>query len=414
MKGARGAGRARRTLVSLCGVLVVAGCGGGSSAATSPHDLVVGLITPTSGLGGQLAGIVTRGANVAIRDVDARRLLGTRNVRLDVCDNGSDNGTSDPQKTVACAARMLREQVPAVAITDEGALAVVKNQLMANHVLTVGAFGSPDFDDPTHSPYLFSLVASNDRFIGITANYIKSKGYRKVANLSDTSAPSAAISKALDTRLQAGGVEVQNETFGLADVDVSAQTSRVIAAHPDLAFINTYGLVAAHVMSDFVDAQASFPVLGSAAFSTTPVPLILGGHEISNLRLTTFTSATTHSGQAYPPSLQHLVVGLHADGEGPVATGGTIFLAMYGYDIVSVITHGYAAAANTDPTAVKAAIEALRLTRTAGDVYMQDIAYAPGHHFPVCDAGSTDFSYGRVPDTNGVLTQADPPLPSCT
>lgn len=413
MRVAREEGRARRTLVGLCCVLVVAGCGGGSSDATSSQDLVIGLISPTSGLGGQLGGIVTRGANIAIRDVDARRLLGSRRVRLDVCDNGSANGTSDPQKTVACAARMLRDHVPAVAITDEGAVAVVKNQLMANQVLTVGAYGSPEFDDPVHLPYLFSLVTSNDRFIGITVNYVKSKGYRRVADLSDTSAPSAAISKALDARLQAAGVEVQNETFGLADVDVSAQTSRVIAAHPDLAFINTYGLVAAHVMSDFVDAHVSFPVLGSGPFSTTPVPLILGGREIPNLRLSTFKSATTGSGQPYPPTLQHLVDGLHADGQGPLATGGTIFLAMYGYDIVSLIAHGYAAAASSEPAAVKLAIEALRLTRAAGDVYVQDIAYAAGHHAPTCDAGSVDFSYGRVPDANGVLTEADPPLTSC-
>jgi ABC-type branched-subunit amino acid transport system substrate-binding protein len=414
VRSACGASRGRRTLAALgCG-FVVAACGGGSSAATSSQDLVVGLITPTSGLGGQLAGIVTRGANAAIRDVDSRRLLGARQLRLEVCDNGSSNGTSDPQKTVACAARMLRDHVPAVAVTDEGALAVVKNQLMANRVITVGAYGSPDFDNPQQLPYLFSLVTSNDQFIGITVDYIRSRGYHRVADLSDTSAPSAAISKALDDGLRAAGVAVQNETFGLADVDVSAQTSRVIAAAPDLAFINTYGLVAAHVMSDLVDAHAPFRVLGSGAFSTTPVPLILGGGEIPNLRLTTFTSATTRPGQPYPPALQHLVDALHADGQGPLATGGTIFLAMYGYDTVSLIAHGYAAATSSDPDAVRAAIEGIHLTRAGGDVYVQDITYAAGHHAPVCDPGSTDFSYGRVPDANGVLTQADPPLPSCS
>ena len=47
--------------------------------------------------------------------------------------------------------------------------------------------------------------------------------------------------------------------------------SKVISAHPDVVFINTYGLVAAHLMENFNDAHVSFPIWGSGAFSNTPV-----------------------------------------------------------------------------------------------------------------------------------------------
>jgi hypothetical protein len=185
-------------------------------------------------------------------------------------------------------------------------------------------------------------------------------------------------------------------------------------ASPDLVYINTYGLVAARVVRDFIDAHDSVPLLGSGLLANTPVPLLLGVPDIATLRLTTFTSATVQRGGAYAPPLQHLVNGLNADGRGPLATGGTIFLAMYGHDIVSMYAHGFDAAGSTDPDAVRAALERIQLTRASGDVYTQDVVYAPGHHAPECDAGAIDFSYGSTPDENGVLFVADPSRASCS
>jgi branched-chain amino acid transport system substrate-binding protein len=412
-------GRLRRACAAtLAGVAVgVTGCGASQGGVTSTDgDIVIGFITVTSGLAGDISGIATRGAQVAIADVNGRGgILGHRDLRLETCDNGSATGLTDPEKTVACATRFLREHLPAIAVTDEGSLSLVRNQLTANRVLTVGAYGGSDFDDPQHLPYTFSLVSSDEAGIGLTVAYIRSRGAHRVADMSDTSAPSTALSHVLDSHLRAAGIDVvDTESFGLADLDTSAQTSRVMAAHPDLVYINTYGLVAARVVRDFVDAHSPISLLGSGLLANTPVPLLLGVDDIPTLRLTTFTSATVAKGQAYPPALQHLVDGLAADGKGPLASGGTIFLAMYGYDIVSVYAHGFTAAGSTDPDAVKTALEHIHLTRSAGEVYTQDVQYAPGHHSPVCDPGSTDFAFGTVPDRNGVLTVADPPQASCS
>lgn len=415
----RSAARMRLCVIAaaaLTAAVPLASCGGSSSStAAGSGDIVIGMISVTTGLAGDISGIVTRGAELAIRDTNAAGgVAGHRMLRLEICDNGSASGLTDPQKTIACASRFLQEHLGAIAVTDEGSLALVRNQLGANHVITVGAYGGSDLDNPQQYPYVFSLVSSNATSIGITVNYITSKGYHRVADMSDTSAPSAALSAVLDDHLRAAGVDVvDTENFGLADLDVSAQTSRVLAAHPDLVYVNTYGLVAARVMRDFVDAHSNAMVLGSGLFASTPVPLLLGQQAIPNLRVTTFTSATVPAHQPYPPALQKLVDGLHADGKGPLATGGTIFLAIYGFDIVSVYAHAFAAAGSTDPGAVKSALEGIHLTRAAGDVYTQDIAYAPGHHAPRCDPGAIDFSLGTVPDADGVLTVADPSPTSC-
>jgi hypothetical protein len=91
---------------------------------------------------------------------------------------------------------------------------------------------------------------------------------------------------------------------------------------------------------------------------------------------------------------------------------GTVFLAMYGYDLVNVMVRAYDAAGSTDPDALKQAFENFHLSRANGDVYTQDVIYPPGHHSPVCDAASNNVVFGRLADENGVLTEAEPPIPT--
>lgn len=410
---------ARRRLFVLGAVLVLAAlpaCGGqgqGGSTRSASGDFVIGVITVTSGPAADVSAVATRGAYASVADVNAHGGIRGRRVRLEICDNGSPRGVSDPQKTVACASRFLREGLKAVAIEDEGSLNLVVNALTAHKVFAVGGY-SEHFDDPQRYPYVFSLVAPSYSGAAILVKRFQAEGVHRVATMTDTSASQIAATRIVEDGLRKAGIQVvDSETFGLADVDVSAQTSKVIASNPDVVYVNSYGLVVAHVMENFNEAHVTFKVLGSQAFANTPVVLLLGLKEIPYLRFQTFVSATVKHPGEYTAQQQHLIDALRHDGKGPISQLGTIYLAEYGYDLVSLIAHAYDAAASDDPDVVRRAFEHLHLTKASGAIYTQDIAYPKGHHSPACDPTNDDISYGTLPDTNGFYLEAEPPLDYC-
>lgn len=406
--------RSRGTSAVVAGILaMVAACGGGGGGPALNKDFVIGVITVTSGPAADVSSVATRGAYVAAADANARGGVHGRTVRLEVCDNGSPQGVSDPQKTIACARRFLGEGLPALAIEDEGSLQLVVNELTARRVFATGGY-SEHFDDPQKYPYVFSLVSPSAIGAAILVKLFQAEGVHRVATMTDTSASQIATTRIVEDGLRRAGIQVvDSETFGLADTDVSAQTSKVIASHPDVVWVNSYGLVVAHVVEDFLNAHVGMRILGSQAFANTPVVLLLGLTEIPNLRLQTYVSATGKHPGEYTAPQQHLVDALHRDGKGPISKAGTIFLAEYGYDLISLITHAFDAAPSEDPAVVRTSWEQLHLTRASGQIYTQDVLYPAGHHAPGCDPTADDVSYGTLPDANGFLTEAEPPLDYC-
>src|SRR5438132_1290786 len=154
--------RPRRTIAAgLAAVTAtLAACGGGSSPSSSSTggDFVIGVITVTSGPAADIASVSTRGSNLAVRDANAKGGVLGRQVRIELCDNGSPQGVADPPKTIACASRFLRENLPGVIIEDEGSLGLVANEFTQRKVFNTGGY-SEAFDDPSRYPYVFSLVA---------------------------------------------------------------------------------------------------------------------------------------------------------------------------------------------------------------------------------------------------------------
>jgi branched-chain amino acid transport system substrate-binding protein len=413
--------RARRHVLATALLLVVAACGSGSSSSGGGNqgkgtgDLVIGIITVTSGPAADVAAVSARGSQLAADDEnDKGGVFGSRHVVLETCDNGSPSGVSDPQKTIACGQKFIHEGLHTVIVEDEGSMKLIENQFQQNKVISIGGFGAAEFDDPQKLPYVFSLVGRADQGNAIAIAYFQKHSYHNVALMYDNSASSIAVGNTLADAMRAKGIGVADtETFGLADVDTSAVTGKIKAAHPDLVYINSYGLVLAHILQDFLPSpdasNTSIPILGSAAFANTPVVLLLGKKDIPSLRMQDFVTATVKPGASYSPKLQHLVDGVKKGGTFPQT--GTVFLAMYGYDLVNLMVRAYDAAGTTDADALKKAFENFHLVRANGDVYTQDVIYPPGHHSPVCDSGSNNIVFGRVADENGVLTEAEPPNP---
>src|SRR5438132_10339292 len=99
--------RPRRTIAAgLAAVTAtLAACGGGSSPSSSSStggDSVIGVITVTSGPAADIASVSTRGSNLAVRDANAKGGVLGRQVRIELCDNGSPQRVADPPTTIAC------------------------------------------------------------------------------------------------------------------------------------------------------------------------------------------------------------------------------------------------------------------------------------------------------------------------
>ncbi len=183
-----------------------------------------------------------------------------RMIRFDYSDDGSN-----PQVAVQLASDLIAKKVPLIF----GPVFTATCQSVAPLVDKAGpvAFCLSPAIFPRPSGYMFMGAPSIDDVQPVIFRYLLTRKFTKVALMTSTDASGADFEKRVDGILAAPEFKdikvVVREHFGVADISVAAQMTRIKAVAPDVLLTFTVGTPFGTLLKGIHDAGLDVPVYGS-------------------------------------------------------------------------------------------------------------------------------------------------------
>jgi len=210
------------------------GASGGSGNGNGKGPISLGAIVDLSGANSQVGQPEAALLKRYVARVNARGGVSGRKLKLTVTDGQSD------QTVVVQAARRLVEQNGVTAVvgptaTDE--TLAVEDYLNSRRVPEVSLGGGDRIVQPVRS-WVFKVFASDALAAQTVLGYMRAHGVRRLGwlGLSDGYGPSGLA--AFQAAAPAAGVKLAPvESFAGSDTDMTAQLTRIKAAHPDAVMI---------------------------------------------------------------------------------------------------------------------------------------------------------------------------------
>lgn len=249
----------RRILASLAAALLLASVSPRAIGAPDPYEIYA--VLPTTG-GAAFLGKAEAAALQVFTD-DFNRSGGIKGQPLHV--TVLDDQTN-PQVAVQLTNQAL-EKHPAI-VMDGGPAATCRATaaLIANGPLQYCL--TPSIH-PAPGSYQFSALYSSDDILGVSMSYLRARGFKKIAVLNGTD----ATGQDADTILQAlikqpeyvnAGISfVAYEHFGLTDISVDAQLSRIKAAGAQAFIAFTTGTATGTVLHGMQNIGLDIPIVSS-------------------------------------------------------------------------------------------------------------------------------------------------------
>lgn len=242
----------KRTLMTLGNIAWLMCCAGPSWAA----DVTIGVPLPLTGPAATFAGITPKnGVELAVQDVNDRKLLGANTLKARIEDIASDKN-----QTISVVNRLIKsDNVPVIVgpTTTPFSLAAVPVANaestpilaigLASSINKSGPFAFKMFQDPEHSVGLFTKFAAEK--LGV-------KKFIAVYNR-DSDAYVAMHKETLKTFAAAGVRPAGEESTLVSETDFTALAAKIVNAEPDAIFFNCVAEQAANLMIQLRQAGLS-------------------------------------------------------------------------------------------------------------------------------------------------------------
>ena len=219
--------RTRLLFTGLATIALAATC----TPTSAESEFKVGFVPSQIGPLAELSKAFLDGAEVGIAMVNDAGGIGGLKARLVVCDSQGQ----EPQ-AVICAKKLINDDQVNLLVGATGT-----PQTMAI-IPAVEAVGVPLFGmgagrviwEPVKK-WVFKSFPSNDDQIPVEIDFARSKGWKRVALITDNSAFGKDTAEITRVVVKEKGLElVADETYAPSDTDVTAQVTRLRAANPDL------------------------------------------------------------------------------------------------------------------------------------------------------------------------------------
>ena len=385
-------------------LMIVTGCGLGSSSSPSGSSvcngsgaITIGVIAPISGAASLIVGAFGAGADQAASDINASGgICGGRHLQIVKKDNQSDF-TQD-----AALAKELVENDHAVGIivVADQDQAVIGSYAQSKGVLTVCACTSDAFDSPNNARDAFSVAIPNAIESQLWTQYLlKTKQVSHPGVLYETTSGFGAEQS--DTFCNAAKANntpcVATEQTTITTTDVTQQVGDLKTHGADSLLLEGFGDPVVATIKTARAAGINGPILGTATVATS-----------SDL-ITAFVSAADRQGFSYV----NYRSATHGDPDaatwfadelgkqGPVTE--PLFVPMFAHDAVLLMARGWANSNSLNADAASKAIEKLNVKVAPGGFTLHDAVYSPQHHEPHVTGWLTLCSADAL-DTRGLAT----------
>jgi len=352
----------------------------GSGGATSPDSTGGGTynVVLISGQTGALASTVADmqlGLETAADVINKQGGILGKQVKVTVVDDGGDptQGVSKLQQLLTSGTKPDLVY-PGVSSSETLAMLPVLTQ---NKVLSLAQTTAAAINDPAKYPYHFSVQSLNAVMLAVDGEYMKSKGYKKIAFVLPTGAYGDDLASSMTKIVEdAGGTVVATERFDPAGVDYSSQVQRALAAGPDAIFSDSTGssTAAAFFQARQTAGALDVPLLtGSGYPALVPSKIAPAG--------TTDNCVMPVAGyvvQGYDPDS---LIGTLAAASKAKAQTGTLYDAGMGYDVIQYAAFAAKTANSTDAEKMAKALETTPIPENYSVMNKNGFAYSTTTHF---------------------------------
>jgi branched-chain amino acid transport system substrate-binding protein len=381
----------RKSTISIAAIcaamaLCLAGCAGAGSSSTPAstgaatkgdfHIVVIGDLTgpvaPTNA-------DITLGMTTAATMINAAGGIHGEKVTVSNLDD-----QSDPTQAVTQLQNLITsgQKVDLVypGIGDSESLAMLP-LLTQNKMFSMAQTTSAEVNDPTKYPYHFGIEPTNAASYSAIGTTLKSKGYKKIGIIvPDTAYGTDLISTVKTLAKSAGTQVVATDKFDPAGVDFTVDYQRVLAAKPDVIFMDSTG-----------DSTIGDVFKARAAAGGMNVPLLVGNGSAA-VNPSKVAPASTLAGCMMPvfkftvkggvdAAEQKLMKPLVTATKEHSKTGG-IFLPGIGFDLVRTAALGANRAKTADTSAIVKEMSTLSVPKDYSVQYPDGFSYSSKSHFP--------------------------------
>lgn len=354
-----------RTPVLLSGLaaasLLLAACGGGGDTASSSgsggsgggQEVVFGVIDDVSGASAAIGTLDKKSTQMAVDDLNARGGANGRKIKMVFYDN-----KGDPAETARLTTRLIAQDKAVVisccASSSAAAAAAAVAGAQKVPMLTSTVVQDLTAKDKAWYGYLFRTIPANDTLAQANVDFVKGKGYSKVAlDVSSLSYGTAAIPFFEKSLGQIGAKIVAQTTLDPAVTDASIQAAQLVKANPDVIMTWDYPVPTAQLVKAVRAAGSQVPIVSNWSAINETMYTIAG---------TGVTNLYAHD-DAVPtkPAVVEFASKWKAayNEDAPVNNFG-----IFGYNIAQVVGEAVGKAKSTDAAGVRDALIGLNCFKT--------------------------------------------------
>ncbi len=377
-------------LLAAGGVLsAVAGCGSSSSGSSSSggsgggggsagSDFIIVIDTGTSGPYAENGQAAVKGVKTAADVLNKSGGILGHHVKVEVLDNGGNPTTAASKLSQRLGSGTKPNLIEPGSISTEGVAEVPI--ATANKILSIGTPNDSSLNDPKKYPYEF-LIAPNAALPATSVmNYVKSKGWSKLAMISSSDAYGASVAKATKDAADKAGITLYTATYNDTDLDVTAQLQQLKSHNPDALFMQSFGSPAGVVLQSRQTLQWNVPVIGDLTTATTPL-IWKDANSGSEKNMVLQTNTVNEYSSNPAKSVTDYQNALRAYGD----ITSVLTTSSYQYDSVMVVAQAAKQAGSIDTEAMKNALENLKQPSNPPWVTLKTYVYSTTNHSPAAD-----------------------------
>ena len=274
-------------------------------------------------------------------------------------------------------------------IPSNSALAV--KSFASEYKIPIISGGGADTLGIPADPWLFKVSPANRDYMIAVSEYMKKKGYKRLASLYSTDAYGQFdITNLRDLAPKYGYEIVAAESFAVEDTNFNAQIARIRAAKPDLIYSSASGRASILFFKQYQQLGITTPLIMTGAAISKPFFDALGGADKADGVMTSVQLGV------FGPKIGGDTARLYAEMEKTLGHTPAYFNA-FGYD-VGLITEAAVGASDGTRQGIRDALEKLdSLPAVNGPV-----TYRPGDH-----TGQDNRSIAIGKMVSGVAVPAD-------
>jgi branched-chain amino acid transport system substrate-binding protein len=267
-------------------------------------------------------------------------------------------------------------------------------------IITLTSASVSSLNNPSAYPYGFADAGDMGTGMKLVAQTAEQEGVKTLGVVLGDDAYGQNVLQNLQAGVQGTGIKIVSATFADTAVNMTPSIQKVMAAKPQMLFLDANGSTVPELLESRVSAGAvNVPTIGGQGVAHVNIAQLDPGAALKNLRVAYWTILTS-KGAPDNAALKKMESQLAANN---VKITNIIDTYTLGYDWLMYYKAAVTQAKSTDPDKVKAAMENLQVSGPAPWATWPDSRFSPTSHDPLNSANSWVIG-PPGPWVNGLVT----------